>query len=289
MDYFERYKNTVDLFEWNLRNYFGNGGFQTLEKGMEYSLFSGGKRIRPVICIESGRLFGAHEADILPFATAIEMIHTYSLIHDDLPCMDNDDLRRGIPTNHKIFGEGNAVLNGDALLNLAYETMLNAIDSEKKLTASRIIAKSSGRQGMCSGQSADLYFEKRQSTLQDVDYINANKTGALLRSAFVVGGVLGNATNDEIIKMEMLGQKYGELFQLTDDILDVQGDTKIVGKTLGKDKAVKKSSFVNVFGVEKALERIEILSKEYIRILKSINNNVSFFENLIVETTKRNF
>ncbi|MEG1806232.1 MAG: polyprenyl synthetase family protein [Clostridia bacterium] len=289
MNYKIEYKNTLDLFDANLRTYFGDGGFATLDKGMEYSLFSGGKRIRPVIMLQSGKMFNASENAVLPFAAALEMIHTYSLIHDDLPCMDNDSLRRGIPTNHMIFGEGNAVLNGDSLLNLAFETMLNAISDKKTLEASRFIAKSSGRKGMCSGQCADLYFEKKHAELKDIEYINANKTGAILKSCFVVGGILGDATEDELTKFELFGQKFGELFQLTDDLLDKNGDESVVGKTLGKDESVDKSSIVNIYGISKAKEMVIKFGNECLEILNSISRNTEFFNKLVIDTEKRQF
>ncbi len=269
--------------------YFGNGGFSVLEKSMEYSLFSGGKRIRPVIMLATCEMFSKGYEKAMPYAAALEMIHTYSLIHDDLPSMDNDDFRRGKPTNHKVFGEANGILAGDGLLNLAFETAINNIVDEKTLKSAKELSKNSGRLGMISGQSADLYFEKKQATYEDLIYIEENKTGALLRSSFVIGGILGGANAEEIDKMHALGNAYGVIFQLTDDLLDIYGSEKAVGKTLGKDNAQMKPSAVNVLGEKKARELLEEKRSYCIKVLSSLNLDSSFLENLINFTISREF
>ena len=287
MDYKREYKKILDLFEENLPKQFGNGGFNTLEKSMEYSLFSGGKRIRPVIMLKIGELYGADFSRVMPYASALEMIHTYSLIHDDLPCMDNDDLRRGKPTNHKVFGYGNAVLAGDGLLNLAFETAINNITDKGTLMASKVLGRASGRCGMISGQSADLYFEKHTATNEDLQFIHENKTSAIIRSAFEMGGFLGNATPSEIADLIIFANAFGMIFQLTDDLLDKYGDEKTVGKTIGKDEKSEKSSSLQVIGEEKTRALIKSEYERAMTQLEKLSVNTDFFKELLNDTIAR--
>ena len=287
MKYTIDYKRILELFEKNLSNQFGDGGFNTLEKSMEYSLFSGGKRLRPVLMLKVGELFGADFNRVMPFAAALEMIHTYSLIHDDLPCMDNDDLRRGKPTNHKIFGYGNAVLAGDGLLNLAFETAINNITDKGTLTAAKVLCRASGRCGMISGQSADLYFENKEATKEDLEYIHKNKTAAIIRSAFEMGGHLGNATTSEIAILVEFANAFGMIFQLTDDLLDKYGDEKTLGKTIGKDEKSSKSSSLYVIGEEKTRELILTEQERSLGLLEKLSVNTEFFKELLNDTVSR--
>ena len=287
MKYTTDYKRILELFEENLPKQFGDGGFNTLEKSMEYSLFSGGKRLRPVLMLKVGELFGADFNRVMPFAAALEMIHTYSLIHDDLPCMDNDDLRRGKPTNHKIFGYGNAVLAGDGLLNLAFETAINNITDKGTLTAAKVLSRASGRCGMISGQSADLYFENKEATQEDLEYIHKNKTAAIIRSAFEMGGHLGNATTLEIVILVEFANAFGMIFQLTDDLLDKYGDEKTLGKTIGKDEKSSKSSSLYVIGEEKTRELISTEHEKALNLLDKLSVNTEFFKELLNDTVSR--
>lgn len=277
----EYLKRRITFIEENLRKYFNIGGFEKLDRAMEYSLFSNGKRLRPLIMLETAKVLGCEDNDVLPFAMAIEMVHTYSLIHDDLPAMDDDSLRRGKLTNHKIFGEANAILAGDGLLNLAMETALLGIKNEKTLKAAQLLFEASGRKGMISGQAADLYFEKRQATEGDLQYIHLNKTGALLRVAFEIPAIIsGNNSNIELT-MRKIGEKFGIVFQYTDDLLDKYGNEKVLGKSIGKDEAQFKSTALHVLGEKRTRERIESLTKEIISDLSSLKIEMKFFNWLV--------
>lgn len=231
----------------------------TLKNAMNYSLTAGGKRLRPWLCIESARLFG--ETDhIVDFACAIEMIHTYSLIHDDLPAMDDDVLRRGRPTNHVVFGEAMAILAGDALLTGAFEVMTRfALDNPKYggLKAMDIIACASGASGMVAGQAGDIEFEGKDKNEAALHYIHERKTAALIRGAVLSGAALMNAGEADMEALSDYGQSLGLVFQIVDDILDVTSDAVTLGKTPGKDNIEDKQTFVNVYGIERARQIAE--------------------------------
>lgn len=239
-----------------IKEHFVGGGFERLEKGMEYSLFAGGKRLRPIIMLYMSEYFGVDEKKASAFCAAVEMIHTYSLIHDDLPALDNDDFRRGKPTNHKVFGEDFAVVNGDALLNLAYETVLNVVENKDDIAAAKLLASSAGHKGMCSGQAADLYYSDKECDAKTVEYINANKTGALLESCFVCPAALAGR-DDMIPQLSKIGTLFGEVFQIKDDLLDRYGESEKLGKSVGKDDKDNKSTTLNILGEEKTYELIE--------------------------------
>ena len=206
---------------------------------MQYSLFAGGKRLRPVLTLASAEMMGASARLALPYACAIEMIHTYSLIHDDLPAMDDDDLRRGKPTNHRVYGEGMAVLAGDGLLNLAYEIMLQDVLIQKEpkafLLAMNEIAAAAGINGMIGGQTADLMNEGKQVTAETLGYIHRHKTGALLAASLTAGAYIAGADEASARKLNRAGHALGLAFQIQDDLLDLIGDEDIVGKSLGRD------------------------------------------------------
>ena len=224
----------------------GCGAPKDLKSAMRYSLEAGGKRLRPAMTLYVCEILGGDIRRALPFACALEMIHTYSLIHDDLPCMDNDDYRRGMPSNHKVFGEANAVLAGDGLLSLAFDTMLAAI-------AAQAVSEGAGVQGMVAGQVADLASEK--SGARDMDtlrFIHINKTGAMIRASLLAGGCVAGADEEQLKALSDFGYAYGDLFQMTDDILDIEGSFESMGKTLGKDAQEGKLTYISLVGLEEA-------------------------------------
>lgn len=230
-------------------------------EAMRYSVFAGGKRLRPVLMLLVCRMCGGDINEALPFACALEMIHTYSLIHDDLPAMDNDDLRRGQPTSHKKFGEAAAILAGDALLNKAFEVMsdYSGNDTARALKAMSIIARSSGTEGMIGGQVVDMISEGREITLDELRYLHLNKTGAIIRSACAAGAVTAGADDDEIRAVDKFAKNLGIAFQIQDDILDVTGTEEELGKPIGSDAEEGKNTYVSLLGIERAEE----MSKEY--------------------------
>lgn len=225
-------------------------------EAMEYSLMAGGKRLRPLLMLLSGEMCGGKLESIMPFATAMEMIHTYSLIHDDLPAMDNDDLRRGKPTNHKVFGEDMAILAGDALLNRAMEVaLLSDAADDVKVRALKILFNSTGTEGMIGGQVIDIKNQKH--THEELLNLHLLKTGAIIRSSGVLGGVLSGATDDEIDAIDEFCKNLGIAFQIQDDLLDVLGDVEELGKPVGSDEDNEKTTYVTLFGVEKSKELVE--------------------------------
>ena len=228
-----------------------------IEESMKYSIFAGGKRLRPILAIMACELFDGSIEEVLPFSCCIELIHTYSLIHDDLPSMDNDDFRRGKPTNHKVFGEGFAVLAGDALLNTAYEIMLEYIYKFNKpeyIKAAYVISKAAGVTGMVGGQYIDLYYENKDITLDELNQMHDKKTGAMIKASLEIGAIIANAKNDDIKRISLYGQLIGRAFQIADDILDIKGSKEKLGKTLGKDAIGNKSTYVSYYGLEKSIE-----------------------------------
>lgn len=237
---------------------------------MRYSLLAGGKRIRPVLVLEFCRICGGDWEKALPFAAAIEMVHTYSLIHDDLPCMDNDDYRRGKLTNHKVFGEAQAVLAGDALLTAAFDTIASAEASpEVRIQIVRILADAAGEKGMVGGQILDIDGENRKLSEEQVHTIHRLKTGALISAACRMGAAAGGATAEEMLAAKEYAEAIGLAFQIRDDMLDVMGDAAKLGKATGMD--VNKNTFASLYGIErckdliasenkKALDALEIFS-----------------------------
>ncbi|NCB31804.1 MAG: polyprenyl synthetase family protein [Clostridia bacterium] len=228
-----------------------------LLEAMDYSLNSGGKLMRPCLTLASCDMLGGEVEDALPVACALEMIHSYSLIHDDLPAMDNDDYRRGKLSNHKVFGEGMAVLAGDGLLSYAFEVMLAAMalhgDNPGYLEAVRTVSSGAGVCGMVAGQAVDLESEGEAGADETrLRYIHARKTGAIIKSAALAGAHIANADDKQLAAMSEFGSLYGLLFQITDDVLDVEGSFTGMGKTLGKDEATHKLTYVNLCGLETA-------------------------------------
>jgi geranylgeranyl diphosphate synthase, type II len=226
----------------------------SIHTAMRYSVQAGGKRVRPILCLEAARIFSTDIAAALPVACALEFIHTYSLIHDDLPALDNDDLRRGKPTCHKKFGEAAAILAGDALLTLAFETLANApIEPVRRVAILSDVAASAGTvNGMVGGQVADLEAEGRAIQPADLEYIHRSKTAALIRAAVVAGAIAGGADEENVSRLRRFGETIGWAFQVVDDILDVEETSATLGKTAGKDAAQKKATYPALHGLEKS-------------------------------------
>jgi len=226
-----------------------------ISESMIYSLEAGGKRIRPVLLLETLKMLGGNYSSGLAFACAVEYIHTYSLIHDDLPAMDNDDLRRGKPTNHKIFGEAIAILSGDGLLNSAFEIMSDEIlknNSPGAIKAMNVISKRAGINGMIAGQIVDIGSEGKLISYEELKYLHSKKTGALIEAAVMAGAYLAGADEREIDALKLYAKNIGLAFQIADDILDVEGDAEALGKNTGSDQENEKSTYVSLFGIEKS-------------------------------------
>ena len=225
-----------------------------IHQAMRYSVFAGGKRVRPILCIEAFRIFSDETPAVLPVACAMEFIHTYSLIHDDLPALDNDDLRRGRPTCHKKFGEAMAILAGDALLTLAFEALAGApVPQAERVALIREVASAAGtREGMVGGQVADLEAEGKDVTPEMLEYIHRSKTAALIRASILSGAIAGGASQADQDRLRTFGGLIGWAFQVTDDILDVEESSSALGKTAGKDQAQQKATYPALFGLKKS-------------------------------------
>lgn len=264
-------------------------------EAMNYSVLAGGKRLRPMFMEETYRMFGGTEEVIEPFMAAQEMIHTYSLVHDDLPCMDNDEYRRGRKTTHAVYGEGMAVLAGDALLNYAFETACKAFrmteDTSKVGKALTVLSQKAGIYGMIGGQTADILAEDMESssvTEELLLYIHANKTAALIQSSMMIGAILADADTKQIHDIEKIGYNIGIAFQIQDDILDVEGTFEQLGKPIGSDSENHKVTCVTLMGMEKAKEEVNRLSQEAVTLLRTLGLKHDFLEKLIIDLIHRN-
>jgi geranylgeranyl diphosphate synthase, type II len=226
----------------------------SIHRAMRYSVFAGGKRIRPVLCLEAARMFSEDVGAAIQTGCALEFIHTYSLIHDDLPSLDNDDLRRGKPTNHKVFGEAIAILAGDALLTLAFETLSKSpLEAARRVQVIAEIAGAAGTvNGMVGGQVADVEAEGKQISTDALEYIHRSKTAALIRASIVAGAIAGGAANADVERLRRFGDDIGWAFQVVDDLLDVEESSAALGKTAGKDQAQKKATYPALYGIEKS-------------------------------------
>lgn len=260
----------------------------TLYDSMKYSITSGGKRIRPVLLLAACDFCGGKVEEALPYACAIEYIHTYSLIHDDLPCIDNDDLRRGVPTNHKVYGEAVATLAGDGLQAAAYEVMnrdmflyfddINAL--KRRIRAAYEISKGSGCRGMVAGQLADMEAEDKSCSAEMLDYIHLTKTAALIVAAVRAGAYLGGADSEMLDDLTVYAENLGLAFQICDDILDVEGEEAEMGKKSGMDSINKKATYPSIYGIEKSKERLDTLTETAIDALKKYYDNAEVFTKL---------
>ncbi|HDR4422156.1 TPA: (2E,6E)-farnesyl diphosphate synthase [Bacillus cereus] len=232
-----------------------------LREAMAYSLEAGGKRLRPLLLFATLQAFGKEKNLGIGAACALEMIHTYSLVHDDLPCMDDDDLRRGKPTNHKVFGEAMAVLAGDGLLTYAFQVIMGheqkEISAEKKVRLVLELAKAAGPEGMVGGQVADMEAEGKQLTIDELEYIHKHKTGKLLEFAVLAGSILSDATKEQEEKLLAFAKYIGLAFQIRDDILDVEGTEAEIGKPIGSDVSNEKSTYTTLFTVDRAKDILE--------------------------------
>ncbi len=256
VDLKESMKNTALEINEVLKEYLPNSQPEILHESMSYSVNAGGKRLRPILTLWTAELFGGKKDQVMPIACALELIHTYSLIHDDLPCMDDDDLRRGKPTNHVVYGEAIALLAGDAFLTQAFEVMTKAMDKGadpiKLLQVIREVADAAGSLGMVGGQVVDLLSEGKDIDLETLKYIHANKTGALFRASIRSGAILSDASLDDLQRLTDFAEYLGLTFQITDDILDVIGDEEKLGKPIGSDEAHAKATYPALIGLEEA-------------------------------------
>jgi len=249
----------------------------SIHEAMRYSLLAGGKRLRPVLVMAAAEAVGGNRHSILPFAIAAELIHTYTLIHDDLPALDNDDLRRGKPTNHKVFGEAVAILAGDALLTQAFIIMTRAVGMETVppeliLRATHEMAGALGSTGMIGGQVVDLESEGKKINPETLEYIHIYKTGFLIRACIRCGGILGQATEEQVSSLSRFGSHIGLAFQIIDDILDVIGDQEKLGKDIGSDLNKDKATYPALYGLEESRSKAEDLIKESLDCLKKFDN-----------------
>lgn len=262
--YLKSRKELVDSF---LESYFSASPAvpSKLQESIVYSLSAGGKRIRPILCLAAYEACGGKTEDVIHYAAALELIHTYSLIHDDLPAMDDDDLRRGKPTNHKVFGEGMAVLAGDALLTEAFYLLSNDKYAVGSISASAVvrvineIAVGSGMYGMVGGQAQDLLSEKEEPDAETLSFIHRCKTAALITAAVKSGGLLASCSEDRLRGLESYGKNTGLAFQVVDDILDVEGETEVLGKTAGSDEKKQKMTYPKLYGIDESKRKAKEL------------------------------
>lgn len=275
MDFTTYYNNQKKLIDSFLENRLAKKGISKVDDAMAYSLLAGGKRIRPVLLMATAEALGVKGYNYLPVACGLEMIHTYSLIHDDLPCMDDDDYRRGRLTNHKVFGEAMAVLAGDGLLTLAFEVMLEQknVDPRVLIETVREMAMCAGNFGMVGGQGLDLENEGKSISAEELRKMHAGKTGALFIAAVRGGAHLAGANEQELLALTKFADLLGLAFQITDDILDVEGTTEDLGKPAGSDEKNHKSTYVSLYGLEAAKALAEKTVAEALECLEMFGEN----------------
>lgn len=284
---YEFLKKKIDDF---LQRHFEDKGSynKLIYESMAYSLNVGGKRIRPVLALLTYRLYKDDYENIIPMAASIEMIHTYSLVHDDLPCMDNDDLRRGKPTNHKKYNEAIAVLAGDGLLNEAFNLMLSCnIEEGLKLQVIRIISEASSVEGMIGGQVVDILSENREIEKEELYYMHRKKTGELIKASILVGAILGGASKNDLELLNIYGEKLGLVFQIIDDILDVEGDTEKLGKNINMDITRHKTNFISIYGMRKCKSLAREITEECFSVLDRLDRDTKDLKNLTEFLLKR--
>jgi len=264
-----------------------------LMDAMRYSVFAGGKRLRPILMLAATEAVGGETEAILPAACAIECVHTYSMIHDDLPAMDDDDLRRGKPTNHVVYGEAMAILAGDALLTHAFELLscaplVDRFSASILLQVHQCLARASGSFGMIGGQVIDMISEGQEVDLATVEYIHRHKTAALIEASVVMGGLLGGGTDAEVQALRTYGQQIGWAFQIADDILDVEGDVAILGKAVGRDAELAKATYPAVLGVDVSRQRARELMEEGIYALDVLRHDTGWLRQIASYIVSRN-
>ncbi len=295
MNFKEELKDRVDHIEAILKEYLPNeeGWQKTVIAAMNYSVLAGGKRLRPMLMEETYRLFGGKGREIEPFMAAIEMIHTYSLVHDDLPAMDNDEYRRGRKTTHVVYGEAMAILAGDGLLNYAFETAIKSFtmegDLEKKARALSVLAQKAGIYGMIGGQTADIEAEDLgdQVTTEHLMFIHAHKTSALIEAAMMTGAILAGASQEETAQIEKAAYEIGIAFQIQDDILDVTSTLEMLGKPIGSDAKNHKTTYVTLKGLEESRKEQQELSLHAIETIRSIGYSNDFLMELVTSLITR--
>ena len=270
------------------------GFSRTMAQAMNYSMLAGGKRLRPMLMQETFRLFGGSGKLVKPFMAGMEMIHTHSLIHDDLPALDNDDYRRGRLTTHKVYGEAMGILSGVALLNYAYETMLQAFamaetlqQKEAVIDALQVMAEKTGIHGMLGGQSVDVENDGKALEKDMLDYIYENKTAALIEASMMTGAILAGADAEQVSVIEQAAKRIGLAFQIQDDILDVTSTDEELGKPVHSDEKNHKVTYVTLFGTEKAAAQVAGLSAEAVELLESLNKNNEFLYLLLEKLVNR--
>ena len=291
---FDEYKELVDQHLMDFIPNIDNKSI-SLYESMKYSLMAGGKRLRPVLLLAACEFAGGNIKEAIPYACAIEYIHTYSLIHDDLPAMDNDDLRRGLPTNHKVYGDAIAILAGDGLLNCAFEAiskdMMLFYDSpekiRKRVNAAYEIAKGAGVRGMVAGQVSDIEAENAIASKEMLEYIHLNKTGALIRAAIKAGLYLGNPTDSMINDLEKYSENLGIAYQIADDIMDVVGNPDEMGKAAGSDEKKHKNTYTSILDIDHARNRLDELTAKAVESIEKYYDNAEFFRNLVLDLAKR--
>lgn len=280
--YVQQVENYLDTLPWEKG---------LLEESMRYSLIGGGKRIRPVLALAAAKAMGGEVKNILPAACALELIHTYSLIHDDLPAMDNDDYRRGRLSNHKVFGEGNAILAGDGLLSYAFELIaqpINEVAAERQLRVIREVARAAGPEGMVGGQVADLEAEEKKLNLSEVEHIHRLKTGAMLVVSVRLGAILAGGTEEKIEALTRYAQAIGLAFQIKDDILDLEGDALTLGKPVQSDLRQQKSTYPSLLGLEGAKAELKARTSEAHAALEILDGRAAFLHDLADFIAERN-
>ncbi len=268
-----------------------------LYEAMQYSLNAGGKRLRPVLLLSACEFAGGDSVKALPFACAVEYIHTYSLIHDDLPAMDDDDLRRGKPTNHKVYGEGMALLAGDALLNTAFEVMQRNIfmyfdspnELKRMINAAYVITKGAGIRGMIAGQAADIVSDDSGKSEEILEFIHTNKTGALIRASIEAGLYIAGADEQTMKDMIDFAENFGLAFQIADDILDVTGDPELMGKNIGEDEKARKLTYVSLYGLDGARDLLHEVTDRAAKAIEHYYDNAEFFTDLLIRMENRTF
>ena len=255
---------------------------EILKKAINYTIRNGGKRFRPILCLLTAKSLGKDYKTVFPTACAIEFIHTYSLIHDDLPSIDNDDFRRGKPSCHKVFGEDIAILTGDALFAESFSIILDnqVSDSETKIKVLSEIANASGTLGMVSGQVVDVYFSGKKISKEKLEYMHNNKTGKLISASVRCGAILSGASKDYLKKLTEFSKNIGLVFQITDDILDITSSSKDIGKTTGKDSIQKKNTFVSIYGIDKSKKIAKEKVEDAISIIKSMDIDYKWLVNI---------
>ena len=287
------FENYTELINTAVEKYLTpeNGEIANLQSAMYYSASAGGKRIRPAIMLEFGRICGATEREVLPFAVALEMIHTYSLIHDDLPCMDNDDMRRGKPSCHIAFGEATALLAGDALLTDAFKIAMESEVANKSrvVDACRKLSECAGSKGMIGGQVIDLKYENQPATLDIINKIHLLKTSQLLVAAATIGCILGGADENKISAAEEFAKNLGLAFQIKDDILDVTSTAEVLGKPIGSDADSNKSTYVSLVGLEKANNDVIYYTDKAIDALNCFGDSADNLKEFAIKLINRTF